>query len=109
MVYNPTQLAGSPTWTGTCICTKVNGSLDELLLPPSLHLSLEVDWMAEEPNAGHCDMERTHFHHRETEEFVGQTSSACQSTERTCTRPTYAKLILLSITLTQSSGENMSN
>jgi hypothetical protein len=68
---------------------------------------LELDWVAEEPNAGSCDTERTDYHHRETEEFVGKTSSVRQSTRRTCTGPASAKLILISITLKQSGGENM--
>jgi hypothetical protein len=68
-----------------------------------------VDWVPEEPNAGSYDTERTHFDHRETEEFVGQTSPVHQSTEKTCIGPASTKLILLSITLTQSSGENMNN
>jgi hypothetical protein len=46
-------------------------------------------------------MERIDYHHRETEEFVGQTSPACQSTGGTCTSPASAKLILISITLKQ--------
>jgi hypothetical protein len=66
-----------------------------------------VNWVAEESNAGSCDTERTDYHHRESEEFVGQTSSARQSTGRTCTGPASAKLILISITLKQSGGENM--
>jgi hypothetical protein len=70
MVCNLTQLVGSPTVTGTHICTKVGSSDDESLLPPSPYLSLEVDWVAGEPNAGSCDTERTHYHHREIEEFV---------------------------------------
>jgi hypothetical protein len=51
MVCNPTRLAGSPTQTGTRICTKVGGSHDESLLPPSPHLSLEVNFVVGEPNA----------------------------------------------------------
>jgi hypothetical protein len=49
----------------------------------------------------------SHYHHKEIEEFVGQTSPAHQSVGRTCTGPTFTKLILISITLKQSSGENM--
>jgi hypothetical protein len=86
MVCNPTWLVGSPTRTGTHICTKTGGSHDESLLPPP-HLLLEVDWVGG-PNAGRYDTERTHYHHRETEEFVGQTSPACQSTRKTYTGPT---------------------
>jgi hypothetical protein len=71
MVCNPTWLAGSPTGTGTHICIEASDSHDELLLPPSPHLSLEVDWVAGEPNARSYDTERTHYHHREIEEFVG--------------------------------------
>jgi hypothetical protein len=63
--------------------------------------------VAKEANAGSCDIERTDYHHRETEEFVGQTSLAHQSTGRTCTGPTSAKLILISITLKQPGGENI--
>jgi hypothetical protein len=77
------------------------------LLPPSPHLSLEVDWVMGEPNAGSCDMERTDYHHRKTEEFAGQTSPAHQSTKRTYTGHASVKLILISITLKQSGGENM--
>jgi hypothetical protein len=66
-----------------------------------------VDWVAEEPNARSCDTERIDYHHRETEEFAGQTSPAHQSTGRTCTGPTSTKLMLISITLKQSGGENM--
>jgi hypothetical protein len=40
-------------------------------------------------------------------EFVGQTSPTRQFTERTCTDPTSAKLIIISITLKQSGGQNM--
>jgi hypothetical protein len=54
MVCNPTRSAGSPTETGTRICTKACGSHDESLLPLSPHLSLEVDWVAGQPNAGSC-------------------------------------------------------
>jgi hypothetical protein len=74
MVCTPTRSAGSPTGTGTHICTKAGGSHDESMLTPSPHLSLEVDWVAGEPNAGSCNTERTDYHHRETEEFVGQIS-----------------------------------
>jgi hypothetical protein len=65
MVCNPNRLAGSPTGTGTRICTKAGGSQDESLLPLSPHLSLEVDWVAGQPNAGSCDTERTGYHRRE--------------------------------------------
>jgi hypothetical protein len=78
-----------------------------VLLPPSTHLSLELDWVAREPNTGSYDTEMIHYHHREIEEFVGQTSLARQSIGRTCTDSTSTKLILISITLKQSSGENM--
>jgi hypothetical protein len=40
-------------------------------------------------------------------EFVGQTSPARQSTRRTCTGPASAKLIIISIILKQSGGQNM--
>jgi hypothetical protein len=40
-------------------------------------------------------------------EFVGQISSVRQSTGRTCTDPASVKLIIISITLKQSSGQNM--
>jgi hypothetical protein len=60
-----------------------------------------------EPNAGLCDTERTDYHHRETEKFAGQTSPTRQSTGRTCTDPASVKLIIISITLKQSSGQNM--
>jgi hypothetical protein len=70
MVCNPTLLVGLLTGTGTCICTKVGGSHDESLLPPCPHLSSEVDWVAGQPNAGSCDMERTSYHHMR-KEFVG--------------------------------------
>jgi hypothetical protein len=43
MVCNPTRSAGSPARTGTHICTKVGGSHNESLLPPSPHLWLGVD------------------------------------------------------------------
>jgi hypothetical protein len=66
-----------------------------------------VDWVAEEPNAGSCNMERIDYHHREIKEFAGQTSLAHQSTRRTYTGPASAKFILISITLKQLSGENM--
>jgi hypothetical protein len=66
-----------------------------------------VDWVAGEPNAGSCDTERTDYHHSETEEFVGQTSPAHQSTRRTYTGPASAKLVLISITLKHPGGENM--
>jgi hypothetical protein len=45
----------------------------------------------------------------ETEEFVGSTSPAHQSTGKNCTGLDSAKLILVSITLTQLSGENINN
>jgi hypothetical protein len=48
MMCNPTLSTGSPTRTDTRICTKVGGSHDESLLPPSPHLSLEVDWVSGE-------------------------------------------------------------
>jgi hypothetical protein len=66
-----------------------------------------VDWVAGEPNAESNDMERTDDHHRETEEFASQTFLARQSTRTTCIGPASAKLILISITLKQSGGENM--
>jgi hypothetical protein len=44
---------------------------------------------------------------QEKKEFVGQTSSTRQSTRRTCTDHASAKLIIISITLKQSSGQNM--
>jgi hypothetical protein len=37
-------------------------------------MSLEVDRVAGESNTGSCDTERIDYHHREIEEFVGQTS-----------------------------------
>jgi hypothetical protein len=40
-------------------------------------------------------------------EFAGQISPARQSTGRTYTDPTSAKLIIISITLKQSGGQNM--
>jgi hypothetical protein len=64
MVCNPTRSVGSPTGTGTRICTKAGGSHDESLLPLSLDLSLVVDWVAGQPNAGSCDIKRTGYHHR---------------------------------------------
>jgi hypothetical protein len=42
----------------------VGGSHDESLLPLSPHLSLEVDWVAGQPNAGSCDTEMTGYHHK---------------------------------------------
>jgi hypothetical protein len=69
-------------------------------------MSLEVDWIAEQPNAGSCDTEMTSYHHRE-KEFVGQTSPSHQSTGRTYTGPVSAKLIIISITLKQTDGQNM--
>jgi hypothetical protein len=65
MVCNPNQSAGSPTRTSTRICTKEGGPHDESLLPLSPHLSLEMDWVVGQPNAGSCDMERTGYHRRE--------------------------------------------
>jgi hypothetical protein len=47
----------------------------------------------------------THFDRTETEEFIGSTSLARQSTGRNCTGLVSVKLILVSITLIQSSGE----
>jgi hypothetical protein len=85
----------------------VGVSHDESLLPLSPHLSFEMDWVAGQPNAGSCDMERTGYHHRKKKEFVGQTSPAHQSTRRTCTGPASAKLIIISIILKQSGGQNM--
>jgi hypothetical protein len=107
MVCNPTRSAGLPTRTGTRICTKVGGSHNESLLPPSPHLSLKIDWVVGEPNAGSYDMKRTSYHHRETKEFVSQISPVRQSTGITCTGPTSVKLIIISITLKQSGGENI--
>jgi hypothetical protein len=66
-----------------------------------------VDWVAGESNTGRYDTEMTDYHHRESEEFTGQTSQAYQSIGRTCTGPASTKLILISITLKQSGGENM--
>jgi hypothetical protein len=40
-------------------------------------------------------------------EFASQTSSSRQSNGRTCTSPASAKLIIISITLKQSGGQNM--
>jgi hypothetical protein len=40
-------------------------------------------------------------------EFAGQTSPSHQSTGRTCTDPASAKLIIISIILKQSHGQNM--
>jgi hypothetical protein len=54
-------------------------------------------------------MERTHFDHTEMEEFVVLTSPGYQPTGRNCINLASAKLILVSITLTQSSGENINN
>jgi hypothetical protein len=54
-------------------------------------------------------MERTHFDHMETKEFVVPTSLTRQFTGRNYTGLNSAKLILVSITLTQSSGENINN
>jgi hypothetical protein len=51
----------------------------------------------------------THFNHTETEEFVVPTSLAHQSTGRNYTDLVSIKLILLTITLTQLSGENINN
>jgi hypothetical protein len=65
-----------------------------------------VDWVAGQPNARSCDMERTVYHHRK-KEFTGQTSQARQSTRRTCTGLAFAKLIIISITLKQSGGQNI--
>jgi hypothetical protein len=84
MVCNPNWSTGSPTGTGTHICTKVGGSHDESLLPLSPHLPLEVDWVAGQPNTASYDTKMTGYHHRK-KEFVGQTSPARQSTRRTCT------------------------
>jgi hypothetical protein len=64
MVCNPTRSTGSSTGTGTRICTKAGDSHDESLLSLSPHLSLEVDWVAGQPNAGSCDTKRTGYHHR---------------------------------------------
>jgi hypothetical protein len=66
-----------------------------------------VDWVAGAPNARSCDTESTDYHRRETEEFTGQTSLTHQSTRRNCTGSASAKLVLISITLKQSGGENM--
>jgi hypothetical protein len=106
-VCNPTWLAGSLTGTGTHICTKAGGSHDELLLSPSPHLSLKVDWVAGQSNARSCSTERIGYHHRETKEFVGQISLAHQSSGRTCTGPASANLIIILITLKQRGGESM--
>jgi hypothetical protein len=65
MVCNSTRSAGSPTEISIRICTKMGGSHDESLLPLSPHLSLEVDWVARQPNVGSYDTERTGYHHRE--------------------------------------------
>jgi hypothetical protein len=65
MVCNPTRSVGLPTGTGTHICTKVGGSHDESLLPPSPHLSLEVDWVVGQSDVGSCNTERTGYHHRQ--------------------------------------------
>jgi hypothetical protein len=107
MVCNPTWLVVSPTRTDTRICTKASGSHDESLLPPSPHVSSEVDWVVGQPNAGSYDTKTTRYHHRETKEFAGQISSARQSTVRTYTGTACAKLIIILITLKQSGGENM--
>jgi hypothetical protein len=50
--------------TGTRICTKADDSHDELLLPLSPHLSLEVDWVVGQPDAESYDTEMTGYHHR---------------------------------------------
>jgi hypothetical protein len=83
----------------------VGGSHDESLLPLSPHLSLEVDWVAGQPNAGSCDTEMTGYHHKKKKEFAGQTSSTHQSTRRTCTDPAFAKLMIILITPKQSSDQ----
>jgi hypothetical protein len=54
-------------------------------------------------------MERTHFDRMEIEEFLVLTSPVPQSTGRNCTGLASTKLIFVSITLTQSSGENVNN
>jgi hypothetical protein len=46
----------------------------------------------------------THFDRTKTEEFVVPTSPALQTTGRNCTGLDSVKLILVSITLTRSSG-----
>jgi hypothetical protein len=50
-VCNPTRQAGTPTQHGSHIYTQVGCRYDGYLLRPSLHLSLAVDLVAEEPNA----------------------------------------------------------
>jgi hypothetical protein len=59
-------LVGSSTRTGTRICTKADGSHDKSLLPLSPHLSLEMDWVAGQPNTESYDKEMIGYHHRKT-------------------------------------------
>jgi hypothetical protein len=92
--------------TGTRICTKADDSHDELLLPLSPHLSLEVDWVVGQPDAESYDTEMTGYHHRK-KRICGSNISAPSIHGRTCTGPASAKLIIILITLKQSGGQNM--
>jgi hypothetical protein len=65
MVCNPNRSAGSPTRTGTRICTNMGDSHDESLLPLSPHLSMKVNWVAGQPNTESCNTEMNGYHHRE--------------------------------------------
>jgi hypothetical protein len=62
--------------------------------------------VAGQPNARSCVTERIGYHRRK-KEFAGQTSPTCQSTGRTYTGSASTKLIIISITLKQSGGQNM--
>jgi hypothetical protein len=90
---------GSPTRTGTRICTKTGGSHDESLLPPSPHLTLEVDWVAGQPNAGSCDMERTGYHHMKKKKNLWVKHLWFINPLKEYAPASSVKLIIISITL----------
>jgi hypothetical protein len=85
----------------------VGASHDESLLPLSPHLSLEVDWVAGAIQRWKLQYGKDWLSSLEKKEFAGQTSPSRQSTGRTCTDPASAKLLVISITLKQSNGQNI--
>jgi hypothetical protein len=81
----------------------MGGSHDESLLSP--YLSLEVDWVAGQPNAGSCDTERTIYHHTEKKNLWVKHLRSVNPLEEPA--PASVKFIIISITVKQLSGENM--
>jgi hypothetical protein len=90
-VCNPTRHAGSPSQHGSHSYMQVGCGHDGHLLRPSLHLSLVVDLVVEEPNAWKSEIEKTHSYHTGIKWCLYQTPRVHQSTERIYTYPALTK------------------